>query len=274
MKYSLVIHKDNDDTLELSNYGVLLNQENFDETSLRDIIKFTNDYADEEELTEVLLEMGLIPQEYMNGSYGIRYYRKKDGEPKLLQYGISFKRDKKFYDKEFLISYYSKHLVDIKFMEAFLERYYKYLKNTTIFESDLNDIRRFYLSYVQKNILPYNAIPCMERFVNYYTTNKDKDGNYKESPSRLRDLAMFAINFERCYNRLPEKNKFKNPDYIKNLEMELEHYKILLEDEGLTQEEYEAYLMNYDKLTHNLELVSSKDYSRTRSISTDEITEY
>lgn len=267
MRYSLVAYKDGCDTIELKNYGIN------NEKSLTEIINFTNEFNNEEALTEYLLQVDVIPKEYSNASYGIRFYKSEEKEPKLLQYGISYKRDKNFFDVNYLTKYFVRHMTNLRFMELFLAKYYNYLVKIPAFEFDLKELRKTYINYFIDKKLPIESYEYMISFVKTYTKNKSKNKNIS---SGLRDLAMFAIDFERTFVRKKEKNKFKDINYQKELENLINHYKYLLANESLNVEEYDAYMKKIDELMQEMSTIvfnSSKEDIRVRSID-DEITRH
>ena len=279
MRYSLVIYKSENDMLEITNYVNISHYEILDETSLSDIIKFTNEWENEESLIEGLLIGGIIPKEYYNGTLGIASCRGKNGKLQLLNYGISYQEDIRFFSIAYLQNYFSKRIKDTKFMEAFLEKYYIYLSKTPLYAPLLGALREIYYknthNYHIDNEELNEAYESMMKFVTYSCTKKDNStGKYKSSILGIRNLAMFAINYERKYIRKPDKNRFKSKNYLENIELQLKHYISLVENENTSYEAYVAYSKEIENLEFELELISNAGISRTRSNEEYETTEY
>lgn len=275
MKYSLVIHKNGCKTIEIKDFSILSKYENLNENTLEDIVKFTNEFSCEEELIEHLLTAGLIPKNYYNGTIGIKYYR-YDNQAFVLQYGVSYAEDAKFFDLDYLKHYYLIQLTNSTFMEEFIKKYYEKLKDKKLYAELLNYIRYSYTTYANDGYLRREESEyyqdCIKKFIKFYCTRK-VDGKYKPSIVGIRDLAMFAINFERKHNKKEKTNKFKNSNYQQELELEISHYQNLANEEGITQEEFDAYMEQISRIQAQIDLVNCKDTTKTRR-KKDETTEY
>jgi len=57
----------------------------------------------------------------------------------------------------------------------------------------------------------------MASFVTTYCRKKSKDGYYKADFTRIRDLAMFAINYERNFIRQPQERPKHTVNDLENL---------------------------------------------------------
>ena len=198
MKYSLVVYLKND-CYEITGYSKIPGFEHINEEKLKDIVEFTNEFEHEQELICYLIDEGLLPKKFFKGTLGIQYQKRKNTSPKMLQYGISFKEDKKFYDTIFLKYYYKEKLTNPDFMKLFIEKYYTYLREIPIFRAEMGHIRYGYEFYLRNKYLPDGCERDMATFVEIYCRKKSKDGYYKADFTRIRDLAMFAINYERTY---------------------------------------------------------------------------
>lgn len=265
MRYSLIVYKDNN-TYEIKDYSKYIGFKEIKENTLEGIINFTNIFTSKEDLTDFLIEFSLIPKEYINGTFHIGYRNKKSNTIKLLQYGISFNEDIKFFEPDFLINYFIQNITTLEFMELFFKKYYDYLKNVSAFAEELNFINYAYNIYLNENQIFLEYQKAMRKFVSKYLKTKDSKGNYKYSISKIRDLAMFTINYERTFVR--SKNNELNDDnktleYLKN---QLSHYENLVNDEGITIEEYEAYIYEIEKLKAEITLLNNTNIAKIRRI--------
>ena len=238
MRYSLV--KYNRQKVEdITGFAKRCDIPNLNENSLEDIVKFTNTFKDESELWDFLTYSGLIgPQLTQDNSLGIAYYAGKNSDPTILPYGLSFKEDKKFFNVEFLKSYFTNRVRNVDFMDYFLNKYYNRLKNVNLFAYRLQYLNDAFSHYMHYHDLPRDTMDEMRGFIKDYTLRKDKTGNYTINFTRVRELAMFAINYERLYIR---KSKPIIKDDSKDLDMEISHYETLLMEDNLRLEERTIY---------------------------------
>lgn len=245
MEYRLAIYHEDASFTTIEGYSDYLLYDELDETSLADIINFTSRFTDEDGLKQFLMYMGLDKSE-LEGNFAINFYKSKGSIPKALQYGISFKKDKKFFDYNYLLSYYIARQGNVELMDRLLERYFKPLKD--IFP-DL-----YHINYINNCLHQYGSIPedveddSLSDFINSYCIKKGKHGNKDISISRLRDLAMLAIDYERS---LEEPKQLSIFDLIEQKKCELIHFQTLLR-ECVTVEERDAYEEAIDKLERSL----------------------
>ncbi len=247
MKYSLVIYNETN-IEEIKGFSKITPFNGFNENSLEDIVKFTNSFTNELELWEFLIYSGLInPQVNNADKLGIAFIRGKETIPTILPYGLSFKDHKKYFNVDFLKSYFSNRLTNINFMECFLNKYYHRLKNVKPFSGYLHYLCNAYEYYLFNKEIPIEAKSEMENFIKAYTLKKDKNGNYQINFTRVRELAMFATEYERMF-----KNKDNYEDVITNedetIKHEIEHYKLLLALEALDEETRLLYQSKINEL--------------------------
>lgn len=258
MRYSLVVYLNNE-YFEIVGISKLTGFEHINETKLKDIVEFTNSFVDEQDMISFLIETGLLPRKFSNGTVQINYFKGKNSVPKTLQYGISFEEDKKFFDTIFLKYFYREKLTNPEFMKAFLDKYYSYLKDVNIFSEELNYLRYCFEYYQTHGMLPKNADYTMSAFVEVYCRKKSKDGYYKADFTRIRDLAMFAINYERNH----ERPIIKKPQITtEEIEMQIDHYEELMRNNTLTIEEQEVYATAISKLEKELEFTRQTTLNR------------
>ena len=260
MKYSLVVYLKND-CYEITGYSKIPGFEHINEEKLKDIVEFTNEFEHEQELICYLIDEGLLPKKFFKGTLGIQYQKGKNTSPKMLQYGISFKEDKKFYDTIFLKYYYKEKLTNPDFMKLFIEKYYTYLREIPIFREEMGHIRYGYEFYLRNKYLPDGCERDMATFVEIYCRKKSKDGYYKADFTRIRDLAMFAINYERTY----ERELIERPNNtVEELEMMIDHYNLLIRNDALSEEEMDAYTDAINKLEQELEYTKMVTLNRSK----------
>lgn len=259
MKYSLIVYLKNKSQV-IEGYSKIPGFEHLDETKLKDIVSFTNEFETEQELICYLIEEGLIGKEYFTGTIGIKYQKSKNDVGKILQYGVSFKEDKKFFDTIFLQYYFKHNLKNKTFMSAFIQKYYTYLKDVAIFRDELRYLKYSYNCLVNSNYIPEETEEIMSTFITIYCRKKSKDGYYKADFTKIRDLAMFAINYEREHLREPVERPIRP---VKDIEMAIEHYTLLLESSVL-EEENEAYQNKLDRLEKELEFTEKTTMIRRR----------
>ena len=260
MRYSLTVYNKSK-FHDIKDYTKIPGFEHIEEQKIKGIIDFTNQFDSEYDLLDYLLENELIPEEFSNGTLGIHFYKNKTSEPKLLQYGISFQEDKKYFDTIFLQYYYQRMLQNPQFMEAFIKKYYEYLKNVPIFQEELKYLRYSYNHYVEHGYLPDHSIGCMGTFVTLYCRKKGKDGEYKADFTKIRDLAMFAIDFERKNNRTEKHSPKFTIRQITNL---ITHYENILEDGNVTDEQRDVYIEEINKLEYELKCAEQLTLNRRK----------
>lgn len=258
MKYSLIVYLDNK-SQTVKGFSKIDGFKHLDESKLKDIVSFTNEFNNEQELISYLIEEELIPKDYFNGTLGIKYQKSKNDEGKILQYEVSFKEDKKFFDTIFLQYYFKQNLNNKEFMKAFIEKYYTYLKDVAVFSNELRNINYSYKCLVNNNYIPDGTKDMMGSFITHYCRKKSKEGYYKADFTKIRDLAMFAINYEREYIREPIERPNRSSEDIK---LEIEHYATLLQNSILI-EEYEAYQQRLTKLEEELTFTEANTRRRT-----------
>jgi len=260
MRYCLVINYNNE-VREISSYSKIPGFEYLKEDTIKDIVSFTNLFDNEYDLIDYLIETELIPSSLVRGNVNIAFYKSEKSEPKILSYGVSFKSDKKYFDTIFLQYYFGCRLSDMGFMKEFINTYYYNLKDVSIFRNSLDHIYFSYKFYKQNSYLPEEAAEAMERFVRLYCTKKGKDGHYKADFSKIRELAMFAIDFERKNHMQPE----EKPQYsIRQVEATINHYKLLLEEGYITEEQAEAYCNEIVRLEEALDVAYKKAMNRSK----------
>lgn len=266
MKYGLAIELEKE-VYEINGYSNITGFKHINEEKLKSIVEFTNSFKHEQELVSYLIDEQLIPKKYFKGNIIINYYKSKNSEAKTLQYGVSFLEDKKYFDTIFLKHYYSSQLTNPLFMKLFLKKYYKYLKDISIFNESIDYINYCYEYYKKNQIMPNYADDAVYKFIDIYCSKKSKDGFYKADFTRIRDLAMFAINYERDNVRPPVERPKHTTEEI---ELSLTHYYELLNN-ALSIEEinvYESAIYDLEK-----ELEYTKKVTRNRSKKHD-ITKY
>lgn len=237
MEYRLtLIHNDNSFT-DIDGLSTLPGFDTIDETSLKDIVKFTSSFENDIELKEFLLFNGLIDKNFLDSEFGINFYKGKNNLAKTLPYGISYKAEKKFFDFNYLLSFYLYRQQDLNFMNSFLTTYYQKLKDIPIF-SDLYYIKHSYDYLYEHDYLPTEANAALESFLHKYVYQKDKNGIKQPVFSRIRELAMLAINYERKRKNKKQDNII---DMINELKMELLHYKDLLSNSAINDEQRDIY---------------------------------
>ena len=257
MEYRLAIYNE-DKYMDIKGYSNILKNNELDETKLEDIVKFTNSFYDENQLKQVLLYMGLISEKELDGYFAINFYRGKTSAVKALNYGISYKSDKDFFNYSYLLLYYLTKQNNPEFMNRFLNKYFDYLKDKSIF-SDLYFINFSNNELKKYGYLPSDANDAFERFIRNYCLKKDKSGKYVVSFARLRDLAMFAIDYKKSLTVSNEKTRSEEmlnnfPKTINNnaIEMSLDHFQTMLKESPITDEQREEYEQEVMKLERKL----------------------
>lgn len=259
MKYGLAIQLEKE-VYEIKGYNKIAGFEHLNEEKLKSIVEFTNSFEHEQELVSYLIDEEILPKKFFKGNIIINYYKNKNSEGKSLQYGVSFLEDKKYFDTIFLKHYYSSQLTNPLFMEPFLNKYYTYLKGVRIFNDHIDYIKYCYEYYRKNKIMPNDAYNAMHKFVDIYCSKKSKEGFYKADFTRIRDLAMFAVNYERNNVRTP----VERPEYSEEeIEILLSHYYELSRNNTLSVEEAEAYASAIYNLESELEYI--KHLTRNRS---------
>lgn len=216
---------------------------------LQDIVKFTNSFTDEEELLLYLKYHGLIDKDNIETSIGIYSKREEDEKFTKLRYGISYKEDSELFDRNELARYYIRKLRDYRFFNEFIDKYYAIYTNkktngTLTERSPLNYIPSLYgiLGYYKsQGLFPLDASDIIWDFITKYSNEYEK----------LRELAMFAIDYKR---RHAEKIVKESPiEIIQRQKMELEHYRDLLLNSAINDEQRENYERHIYELESSIE---------------------
>lgn len=257
MIYDLVVYK-NEITSEYLDIKGFKN-----DSTLQGIIDFTSTFKNHYELMKTLCEEGFLPLSYINGNFKIHSRRSKDSEPRLLPYGISYANESKFFSLSFITDYFVRNMDSEEFIDSFIQKYCKYLKNNNSINSELS-----YLSFCRQYYKQYNkfydeqhsdSIPrqtVMRKFIEKHTHRKNKN-EIVLNETAIRELAMFAINHERNKNN-------HNPDEItitiddlksdaNELKNELKHYRTLLKSLNPNDEEYAFYESKVQELEQELQ---------------------
>ncbi len=244
MKYCLV-HITSDNIKEIHGYGTL-EEKKYRESNLQDIVNFTSNFTNEEELIIYLYYHNLINS--LNGTIRIAYIT-KNAPLKILNDGLSFKKDIEYFNLDKLTTFYVNHLTDKNFMNEFINKFYYRLKNKNYFSYIIEKIKDNYDEYILSGILPLESNLYMSDFLKQYIIKKDKKGWQKDF-TKLRELAMFAINYR-------HKNDIKNS---KEQDIEtaslINHYYYLIQNNNLTEEEMKAYEEAIKDLENNYDLLN------------------
>jgi len=268
MKYSLAIYKNHYDYIEINNFSYIAEHEGLEESSLKDIITFTQEFENEKDLIETLIEAQMLPLAYANGTPAILSYKSKDANPKKLPYDVSYNKEKDFFDISYLRAYYMDKFKDIKFIEKFIQRYYDELRPIPVYKMLFVAIKDFYVSNTPFYDLEFKdqlyLKDSMDFFVTTYTKKRTGNNIYQPSISKIRELAMFAINFERITTADYVNEKFDINEYTKNLKILLDHYISLTENPDQSEEVYDYNMNMVTKLQEELDTLNSKDFTRGR----------
>ncbi len=194
MKYFLVLTKRNE-IIKQIDWNTITGYSDYNVNSLHDICEFTADFNNLEEIKEVLLHMGLISlEDYENNNeLAIIYTYKK--ENKKLMYGITYTKDIKFFDVEYLRAYLLSNRNNIELMTKLCNHY----RNNPLVLGNIASIR----NYINNVKLGYQAFDIENELVDFickiaykydnknHCYQKDNEGNMIENTKPLRDLAMF-----------------------------------------------------------------------------------
>ena len=246
MKYCL-IYIDNG-FKELTQLG---EYEGFNEHYLRSFVEFAWKFQDEDCLKEYLYYKGLIDS--LNGHFSLGYY--KGGNVRILPYSLAYAKDKKYFDINKLLDYYNSHLTDKKFMDQFIDKFVTPLKNTPKLGLALNSIYKDYQRFLSTNLVSNDMHSLMNSFILNYVNVRTKDG-VKESFNRLRELAMFVIQFK---NNNEVNNTVNNEESIK---LQIEHYRELLSDKNLEPDVREAYTEVLNNLEYIWDIINTRRRNR------------
>lgn len=265
MLYDLVIYR-NDCSTDYINIKGFLN-----DSSLQGIVDFTNTFTNRNELLEYLFNIGVITYEYIDGVFKIHSRRGKASEPKLIPYGLSYEIEKKFFSLDYLANYYVEHIDDEDFITSFLQKYYNYLRHNPRVNSELYQIsfcrtyyKQFGYYYDEHHEGNISRKDAMRNFVYKYAQRTSKGQNVINILT-LRDLAMFAINYNRDKTQNNPEVSMDNKENSHSIKDEIRHYKQLLSELSPFDEAYEIYQNKIEELEQEigLELVRRKENETT-----------
>ena len=267
MKYSLIIEK-NGEIYPIDNIELLSDDDNFNEHNLSDLISLLHNYESEEDFITNLLYYSLIPRELIDGNIGIYKMGYKN---KVLSYGVSYKKHRSLYDVAIIKNYFINYLKYPHFLEEFCHDFYDKLKTVGVFSDDLSIIRNAYIDLENEIDVKSETRQAIEHFIDVYTTEK-KNNKYVRKLSRVRNLAMFIVNYERKYLNKEDYNKYKDPFYVKKLEQVIEHYKLYIKEDGISNLEIDAYNKKLDDLYEEYYYITGKNLMMGDVV--DEVTRY
>lgn len=247
MKYYLIIgNAKNGVKIDFSK---LKEFKSLDSHKLKDIVKFTHSFISEQELILYLKYNGLVDRNFDNITIGIYKNEKEDEKLEKLRYGVSFKNDSMFYDIEQLKHYFIRNLTSTKFMKSFIGKYYAIYeaKKGKINNNDplvmIPSIYSIYMYYLNNGRILQDGEAIMEEFITRYCHDY----------ANLRDLAMFVIDYNKKRNNIKS-----NIETIKELKTELLHYKFILENSSITEEQQLAYQNKIKRLEEDIEMRSGR----------------
>lgn len=230
MKCFLIAYIDSDNYEIISGYSKLPGFEHLNEESLEDIVAFTNMFDSPIDLINFLIENNLIKR--IRNNTTIKILKTKDNKHSIGE--VSYKGDSQLFNENILINEYYKLASNIKFIEAFLNKYYSILiKNPII---DINSLKYCYELSI-KNKKPTGSINILLASIINDTINSAK--TKEQRFEIIRSFAMFIIDFRREQN--------KNNNITTNLDL-IRHYKSLLENGDITDEEKSIYESELKKL--------------------------
>lgn len=180
---------------------------------LPSIVNFTSCFENEQKLKEYLLAYNLITEEDMKNKLSIMYkYNKKE---KYLMYGLTYKKDRKFFDVKYILNYIKSNINNIELLEKLCNHY----RNSYIQGNNISMIRNYtnYIKYNEnyiENDLINSILITIDYFVNMEVYNPDKKIKYKN----LRDLAMFLSYNDNSKEKNEEKPKTKQLKKSKNID--------------------------------------------------------
>lgn len=245
MKYFLSVHKPNFIPYYIHKFNHLPGLKKLDDTSLQGIVDFTTKFDSKSDLMLFLINNNLLPRFYSDGIIGINCKQNKDDDvDRILQLNVPTKSEKKFFRIDFLQQYYFSHFSDEEFKEKFIDKFYKRLHDIPKFSKDLEYIN----TAVNSGNWEY-LCESIYSFIDSYT-HTHQGGSYSPSFRRICDLALPAISFEHNLNSSTIR---KTPIDISQLKMMLEHYKTILSEETLTEDEQKIYENQINNLTEDLE---------------------
>ncbi len=252
MRYSLVYYNDKN-VLEIKGYSHYSDSKIFNENKLKDIDDFTKLFATQDDLENYLIYNGLLPRDFV-GEFGVALYGNTNELKKILPYGISFSRDAKFFNFDRLSNFYTSHLTDQEFMNEFF-KYFYFLQKLPQFEYFFKNLENYFHHFLDTGLLPLETKTIMNNFLIQYTIEK-KNNHSKRSYSKLRNLAMFVINYIK-ENNLRDKPLEINENDRENIKKTIDHYKYLLTEENLPEEVIEAYESVIKNMYHSLNDIDS-----------------
>ena len=259
MLYDLVVYKNelDDEYIDIKGFE--------NDSTLQGIINFTTSFENHNALMKTLCEEGYIPLTYINGVFRIHWRRGIKSEAKLMPYGLAYNTESKFFSIPFLINYFVQNMNSIEFMDAFIAKYYNYLKSNPIIIQELNYInfchvyyKQFGKHYNEEHIESTTRERAMRSFVEKYTHKINSKKQIIENPRAIRDLAMFAINYERNKNNYNPEDATITIDDLKSdtpeIKNELRHYRILISTLSTDDEQYSFYESKIKELEDKLEM--------------------
>lgn len=165
--------------------------------ALKDIDDFTSSFLDEVTLKQELIRINALDQDYLTKHLSIRYNIK--GHISLMQYGLMFKKDKKFLDPIFIKGYLKVMRKDVILLEKLcnhyrnsyingrninnIRTYLNHLLNKEITECDIQEINKVIDDFVNKEVYKYDS--------STFTYKVDSTGNKLINYKNLHELAMF-----------------------------------------------------------------------------------
>lgn len=234
-------------TLNKNNKRIIIKFNEKNNYDLKEILKFTTSFKNEEELTDYLLINCLIPTDYFDGTYEIVSYSNENlnkaiekvvsniaffNDIEYIQNIINkyyfnpgtFNFENSIFNIDNLIKYYQIKIKDKDFIKEFIKFMKRDMKLYSIkfYKKEL-DILTYYVNhkkdedfeftvdndFVEEIDYPNDLELTMDYLISKFCTTKKQNGNkYIDNIRRINDLVMFAIKYENKH-RPSQKNKYK-----------------------------------------------------------------
>lgn len=248
MKYCLAIYESKNSFEGIHLYSLLEGYENLKEENLQDILKFTEEFVDENSLKYFLVDADLLPLDKISWHIGILKYDNKNEEMKLFLRSVPFNSEKSFFDIENVKKYILDNFSNRYFMGNFFKFCYsEKLDYNPALNSKLEFLKENYEIALNDFAIEKLYLSTLKNFLDIYLNVSKQNNEIKFSQSKLAKLAMFAINFERQITNNEIILNETDP-YMQGLYLQMQHYNELINSDTLISEEKVLFINEVKKI--------------------------
>lgn len=259
MQYDLVFYPDQNskEYIQIKDFR--------NDNTLEGILSFCHQFENYDELVEFIYYMGLIDNPSQNGIFKIHSRISKNSVPKVFARGITYKKEAKFYNLDYLEDYYAEHAFDVVLMNPIIDNHFNFFltRSTPATREKFYSLRSHINNYknfggvIDSPDQP-NIFESTRDFVRLFSQRLNGKKETVIHYPNLTLLARNAANYERIRKNYNPNNSIADINkkielHIESLEQQINHYNNLLSELNETDEAYQYYVTMINKLQEELD---------------------